>query len=179
MKIVVFVFVLMMFSVLSFAQTMAELNPDFENLLTAAMRPHNRTANEYVTNIKPLVLFHFSDIHGDKTELQRYTEFLGQYGKYFDDAVCTGDVVEGAVNSGFDYWGEVPGAEKILFIIGNHDFLRKWEGWDWNDRLSKKELYDFKTLEDVYYDYHEYYVPYNSENAKIIDENVCLKLKTR
>ena len=43
---------------------------------------------------------------------------------------------------------------------------------------DKKKLYDFKTLEDVYYDYGEYYVPYNSENAKIIDENACLKLKT-
>jgi len=43
---------------------------------------------------------------------------------------------------------------------------------------DKKELSDFETIEDVYYDGNYYYVPYNSKNAKIIDENVCSKLKT-
>lgn len=43
---------------------------------------------------------------------------------------------------------------------------------------DKKEFSDFETIEDVYYDGNYYYVPYNSENAKIIDENVCSKLKT-
>ncbi len=163
---------------------MAELNPDFEELLTAAMRPHNRTANEYITNIKPLVLFHFSDIHGDKLELERYVEFLGVYGKYFDDAVCTGDVVEGAANSGFDYWGQVPGAEKILFILGNHDYLRKWEGWDWNDRLSKKELFDFyfaKYIKNWNVTYTEgnpyYYKDYPEKKFRIIGLDCSFKGK--
>ncbi|MBO7485748.1 MAG: hypothetical protein J6T84_06755 [Spirochaetaceae bacterium] len=42
---------------------------------------------------------------------------------------------------------------------------------------DKKKLSDFKAIEDVYYDGDYYYVPYNSENAKIIDENVSSKLK--
>ncbi|MBQ7256497.1 MAG: metallophosphoesterase [Abditibacteriota bacterium] len=139
------IFAIFLFIILGsvlYSQTMAELNPGFEDLLTAAMRPHNRTANEYMTNIKPLVLFHFSDIHGDKLELERYVEFLGTYGKYFDDAICTGDLVELAAEQGFNYWGEVKGAEKILFVLGNHDFIRKWAGENWNDRLSKKELWN-------------------------------------
>ena len=43
---------------------------------------------------------------------------------------------------------------------------------------DKNELSDFETIEDVYYDGNYYYVPCNSENAKIIDEDVCSKLKT-
>ena len=140
--LILLLFLLILTSSLCFAQSMAELNPEFEGRLINSLRGENVTGNEYYDTSNPFVLFHFSDIHADKLELERYVEFLGVYGKYFDDAICTGDLVELGANTGFDFWGQVPGAEKILFVSGNHDFLRKWEGWDWSDRLKKKEMWD-------------------------------------
>ena len=143
MKLLLVLFLLLSISSLCFAQSMAELNPGFEDRLIDSFRGRNVKDNEYKDTSNPFVLFHFSDIHGDKVELQRYVEFLGVYGKYFDDAICTGDLVPGAADQGFDFWGEVKGAEKILFVTGNHDFLRTMEGWEWwTNRLNKKEIWD-------------------------------------
>ncbi len=109
----IFVFVLLFISSLCFAQSMAELNPEFENRLINSLRGHNTDANEFKDTSNPFVLFHFSDIHGDKTELERYVEFLGVYGKYFDDAICTGDLVELGANSGFDFGDRFPELRKF------------------------------------------------------------------
>ena len=177
-----FVFVLLFITSLCFAQSMAELNPGFENRLIDSFRGRNTEANEFKDTSNPFVLFHFSDIHGDKVELERYVEFLGVYGKYFDDAICTGDLVELGANSGFDFWGQVPGAEKILFVTGNHDFIRKWEGWDWSDRLKKNEIwnqYFAKYIKNWNAKYEEgntyYYKDYPRKKMRLIGLDCALQ----
>ena len=98
-------------------KTMAELNPEFEGRMKAALTENS------------LALFHFTDVHSDKVEFARYCEFYKTYERYFDDAVCTGDLVEESWVNDFDYWGNTPGHEKILIALGNHDALLDHENW--------------------------------------------------
>ena len=69
----------------------------------------------------PLVLLHFSDIHGDSVRLSRIINFKNLYSTYIDDVLHTGDSVARDYNSGFSFWDDTTGAETILNCIGNHD----------------------------------------------------------
>ncbi|MBP5718717.1 MAG: metallophosphoesterase [Abditibacteriota bacterium] len=129
-------------------KSIAEYNPDFENTLIQAMKPKNYPGwAHYQSEVQPLVLFHFSDIHSDGEGFDRYIRFYETYEKYFDDAICTGDLVEWSyAKSDFSFWAKTPGHEKILFVIGNHDTLRDHKDWKvpgvWDDQLSMQETYD-------------------------------------
>ena len=163
-------------------KSMAELNPEFETRLVNALRTHNTEANEFKKNTPPLVLFHFSDVHGDEAELNRYAKFLKKYDKYFDDAICTGDLVAWNAGSGFGHWGRVKGAEKILFVSGNHDFVKDKPYWDWDDRLTKKEMFDTyysKFIKNWNVTYEEgntyYYKDYPEKKIRLIGLDCALK----
>ena len=126
-------------------KSMAELNPDFENALTQAVKPKNEGSFGYKKETPCFVLFHFSDIHGDALEFRRYAEFLNKYDKYFDGAVCTGDLVTNTCNDDFSYWGKTKGHEKIMLTIGNHDTIIDWEnrtGSVWDNQLPMEEVYN-------------------------------------
>lgn len=69
----------------------------------------------------PLVLCHFSDIHGNDTALARLVEWCSDYKAYIDDTIHTGDSVENSYADGMAFWDGVSGAESILNCIGNHD----------------------------------------------------------
>ena len=88
------------------------------------------TATEF--GHEPLVLMHFSDIHGDADRLKRIVEFKEHYSEYIDDAIHTGDATE----IYFDYyngsytlddksfaWWANSGANSILNIMGDHDSM--------------------------------------------------------
>lgn len=94
----------------------------------------------------PLVLLHFSDIHGSATNLKRMIELLDSLGALVDDAICTGDMVNNSFSDGFDWWN-VDGAENILLCIGNHDVT---DGVDYNN-------YGGTTPEGAY---NTYFAPY-------------------
>lgn len=96
-------------------------NKEVPLLTKQALRPLNITANQYQTEPKPLVLFHFSDIHGDQAALERLIEFYEEYKTLFDDAICTGDLKAANTSSSMDFWNNVNGAEDVLISIGNHD----------------------------------------------------------
>ncbi|MBQ7257202.1 MAG: metallophosphoesterase [Abditibacteriota bacterium] len=186
MKKIFLLFFLTLITVISFCQekTMVELNPDFEDHIISAKRTYNRRSFEYQKNTQALVLFHFSDVHGDKVELERYVAFLKHYEKYFDDAICTGDMVNGSAIEGFDFWEQVKGAEKILFIIGNHDYLRDHANWDWNDKLNSRELYDLyfsKYIKNWGVTYKEgdsyWYKDYDAKKVRLIGLNCALRKK--
>ena len=68
----------------------------------------------------PLVLAHFSDIHGDIDNLNRIIRWCSEYKNYINDIIHTGDNVKSQYSDGFDFW-QIEGAEKILNVIGNHD----------------------------------------------------------
>lgn len=69
----------------------------------------------------PLVLCHFSDIHGNDVALSRLIEWCDDYKGYIDDIIHTGDNVENSYSDGMSWWDAISGSEKILNCIGNHD----------------------------------------------------------
>lgn len=78
----------------------------------------------------PLVLLHFSDIHGDNTRLQRVVDFYDYYKSYITDVIHTGDnVAYYAEGYGMTFWDGISGAESILNCIGNHDTCRTEEDY--------------------------------------------------
>ena len=95
------------------------------------------------SGITPLMLLHFSDIHGAQTNLERIVEFLNHYKSIggtpaIDDAICTGDMVSGTLADGMTFWNNVDGAEDILMCIGNHD---AWANAQ-HDAVSKTDEYN-------------------------------------
>ena len=81
-------------------------------------------------------LAHFSDIHGHGERLMRIQEFIDNYGAYFDDTICTGDLVYDKFSDDFTYWSANSDG-KILTCIGNHDSGES----GWGD-VSLDDLYD-------------------------------------
>lgn len=95
-----------------------------------------------VLQTAPLSILFFSDIHGDKGNLERIMEFYnywnstGRYDVYIDSILSGGDSVQISQSSGaFDYWSQVNGAANILQTIGNHDA---------QDAASQKSVYDIE-----------------------------------
>ncbi|MBP5738382.1 MAG: metallophosphoesterase [Abditibacteriota bacterium] len=129
-------------------KTIAELNPDFENMMVQILKPRSGGIMlDYTHEPKPFSLFHFSDIHADVPAFKRLAEFYAEYEKYFDCAVCTGDLVDSSHLEGFDFWVSVPGHEKFMIAVGNHDALRDHKDWKigdvvWEDQISMAECYD-------------------------------------
>lgn len=70
---------------------------------------------------KPLVLLHFSDLHGDVECLKRIVEFQQYYGNYIADVWNTGDTVARSFADGLDFYNQIEGANKMITIVGNHD----------------------------------------------------------
>ena len=88
--------------------------------------------------VKPLVLAHFSDIHGNGTALSRLLSWCGDYSNLIDDILHTGDAVESKYSDGMAFWNGA-GAESVLNIIGNHDASTSSDG---NGGKSQAECYD-------------------------------------
>lgn len=92
-----------------------KLNYKVPALLQSAQKP------TYGQTTVPLSLLHFSDPHGGSTNVARMIEMANAIGSPLDDIICTGDMVNNTYADGFAWWGNIPGAEKILTCIGNHD----------------------------------------------------------
>ncbi len=149
-------------------KTVAELNPDFEPAMVAALK----------SDVPCFSLLHFSDIHSDASEFARLCEFYGTYEKYFDGAVCTGDLIEASLLSDFTYWAKTPGHEKVMIAIGNHDTLRDHKNWEpnvWDNQMTMKESYDYymkpfiKGWNVIYEEGKTYYFKdYTAEKVRLI-----------
>ena len=88
--------------------------------------------------VKPLVLAHFSDIHGNGNALSRMLAWCAHYGNFIDDILHTGDTVESMFSDGMSFWNGA-GAESVLNIIGNHDASTSSDG---NGGKTQAECYD-------------------------------------
>lgn len=125
-------------------KSVAELNPEFSDRINQARKPRNQWSGEYTNSRLPLSILYMSDIHADSFELERLIEFYNQYIDRFDDFVCGGDMVALAKSTGFEYWSKVKGAEKILFVMGNHEgLISHHPKMDWNEILNGKESFDY------------------------------------
>ena len=71
----------------------------------------------------PVTFLHFSDLHGDKTNLQRIMDFAtdGNISPYIDDIIHSGDLVTVSLDDGLDFFDAVSGSENIILVAGNHD----------------------------------------------------------
>lgn len=92
----------------------------------------------YTKGSTPLVLLHFSDIHGGGDNYDRLNDFAQDMEDYIDDVISTGDSVLNSWSDPFTYWTNV----KMLNVIGNHD-TAKFEGglYDWT-YYAGKDAYD-------------------------------------
>lgn len=88
------------------------------------------------SGVNPLVIVHFSDIHGgntytryliNKTILQRIIDYKNYYSEYIDDILCTGDVCYNQYSDRLpdgetpNWWDLVDGSQNIMVVLGNHD----------------------------------------------------------
>ncbi len=108
-----------------------DVNPPKEmmnRILQARRKPRVGSTTQGIT---PLVLLHFSDLHGSERELKRIVEYRKAYNNYIDDVIDTGDNVPLEASEGVDFFDSVEGAENILNTIGNHDSRAngEWTGY--------------------------------------------------
>lgn len=68
-----------------------------------------------------VTLLHFSDAHGDASALARILAWYERNADLVDEVVCTGDLVYNNYAEDIAYWRSIPGAERVLTCIGNHD----------------------------------------------------------
>ena len=104
---------------------------------------------------KPLVLLHYSDLHGFAKVFDRVVKFSDSFASYIDNVINTGDTVLNSWENGFTFYK--PGSVPMLSVIGNHDAWTngtsgcKW----WTVGYSAKQCYDryiapFKYSNSVY-----------------------------
>ena len=91
---------------------------------------------------KPLVLLHYSDVHGYKNVFNRVVKFADNFAAYIDNVINTGDTVLGAWEDGIDFYK--PGSVPILAVIGNHDAWTNGVSGckSWTVGYSAKQCYD-------------------------------------
>lgn len=86
-----------------------------------------------------LTLLHFSDIHGNTSNLEDIVKFGDYYSYLLDDIIHTGDSVKNSyVNP--NPFETVTGAENILNVIGNHEAWLSTSDTDYN--ATEKQTYD-------------------------------------
>ena len=156
------------------------LNKDSISKLLQIKKPLNETNNGYKSQNKPLILLHFSDIHGDFSELKRINNFYKSRSE-FDDIVCSGDIVEDRWSSDFNFWKN-SGADNILISIGNHDVLTDTTGYDWTIKATEQQAYEryFKPFYDRWGVIIEegktyYYKDYSASKIRMIVINNMLE----
>ena len=100
---------------------------------------------------EPLVLLHFSDIHGGTVNLDRIKTYYDNHKDYISDVIHTGDALPANWSNDFSFWGACD-ADEFLNVIGNHDtaYYDISTGFDWT-RYAGKDAYD------------RYFLPYISE----------------
>ena len=87
------------------------------------------------------VFLHFSDIHNSRKALDRILRFAEECDWLITDLLHTGDSVSKRFTDGISAF-TLPGAQKVLNIVGNHDALSAESGWDWSKRTSNEALYN-------------------------------------
>lgn len=158
-----------------------DLNPYFEDIINQALKT-KYVGSKKTKDPKPFSLLHFSDIHGDKLELERLVSFYEYYKDYFNDIICSGDIIPGSSKDSMEFWDQVEGIKNVMFCIGNHDALNDNKTWNWANMLNKQETYDlyFKDrIKNWNVQYKEgepyYYKDYKENKVRLIVLDVMLK----
>ena len=157
------------------------LNPYLKERLVQAKRPlNNNAADGYLTEVQPLTLLWFTDIHANQTELERIMQVRSTYLTSIDDTICTGDMVRLRYNDGMAWWDEVEDSDEILTVIGNHDMLSGTSGYDYkNQAVPQATLYNTYFHPNIWGCVCEsgktyYYKDYPSKKVRLIALNCML-----
>ena len=113
----------------------------YRHMVNAAMKPKNITSNGYLSQLQPLALFHFSDIHGDAIETERIGSVYQDIVNKCDDVICTGDIVELRYSNDTTFMTDGSRSKNYLLAIGNHDVLTDESGFDFTQRATQEQQY--------------------------------------
>jgi len=121
------------------------IDNDYKKTRRLLFQMKSTTRAENDVNYKPLILLHYSDIHGRKENQVRINEFRTFFKEYIDDTIQTGDLVTNnfADESAFGDESDPDNPCKdILCVIGNHDTAsRNGSATDWHT-YQGKQSYD-------------------------------------
>ena len=150
------------------------------NLINAKMRS-TRVDRDVTDKPSLLSLLHFTDLHGDTTNLKRIVEFRTAYPNFIDDAICTGDMITSHYNSSaMNFWNSVEGTENIMMTIGNHDVWKEnATEFSPGNYITQAEAYDvyiapYVSNWDVTYSQNHTYYYKDYSDAKI--RLICLDM---
>ncbi|MBQ0105242.1 MAG: metallophosphoesterase, partial [Armatimonadetes bacterium] len=131
MKIILSVLLLLLFSCAVFCEkSMIEFNPEFEDRIVNAEKTFD-------FETKTFALFAFTDLHSGDYEFNRLMEFYSHYSKYFDNAICLGDILENYAYP-YEFIEKNPYSHKVLMVIGNHDVFNG----SWGNIVSPEDCFN-------------------------------------
>ena len=90
-----------------------------------------------------VTLLTFSDLHGDRENLERIVEFKEAYSDLVEDAIHLGDGVYCYWDNPNE-WDNVPGARSVMNVVGNHDCWKSHLVWAETDKpydASEEDVY--------------------------------------
>lgn len=115
---------------------------------------------KFLNGTTPLIIAHFSDIHADTENLQRFVDFCNSNSDLIDDMVCSGDMVSNNYSTTcMDFWDSVNGSENILTCLGNHELADGQNGYG-SDQIGQTIAYQ------------KYIAPYYSNWGATVTENL-------
>ena len=114
---------------------------DIINKMENASNSAKSDTNTAVKNRANLLnLIHFSDIHGDTTNISRLIEFINLYSSYIHGVLHTGDSVT-------TYYGDANpfaavGGDEVMNVIGNHDCWIQGDTWPSPYNATAQQAYE-------------------------------------
>ena len=91
--------------------------------ISSMSRYSNVAFNSNITHsYPPLMLLHFSDLHGNMYAMQRINQYRDYYSNFIDDTIHTGDLATNSWSFDDSFWTNDTCGD-ILNAIGNHDTL--------------------------------------------------------
>ncbi len=152
------------------------MNPNVRTLLQQASKPLSVATNEYLSQTKPLMLLHISDIHADAECLERLSQLNAEIMDKIDDVVATGDIVYNDIDDDYSFFCDFEPAKDYLVTIGNHDAFTGTSGYvDGNTQYQRYIAPNVArwgvthNADDTYY-----YKDYAAKNVRLIALNDVL-----
>ena len=123
----------------------------------------NEDSNIDSSQPQPLVLLHFSDVHGSDVNYERVMDYHKLYKDLIDDVINTGDLVSDYYEDGIVSLSDISGFENVLNVIGNHDTRKR------NSEYSDSRQWSEYAGKDAYDRYIAPYIEnWGDENNPIV-----------